>query len=73
MTEKLGRAWYKTEYRINKKGCECFRTMDRDEAVQKLIQLREKGRPGIYTMQTRSTRLDRYGNEEQPLEKKLWF
>lgn len=73
MTERLGRTWYKTEYRINKKGCECFRTMDRDEAVQKLILLREKGRPGIYTMQTRSTRLDRYGNEEQPLEKKLWF
>ena len=73
MTEKLGRTWYKSEYRINKKGAECFRTFDREEAVAKLIELRSKGRPGIYTMQTRTTRLDRYGNEEQPLSKKLWF
>ena len=49
-----------TEYRINKKGCECFRTRDREEAYMKLAELQSK-RPGIYTIQSRSYPLNRYG------------
>ena len=71
MEYKLGRTWYREEYRINKKGCECFRTCDLDEAKQKLAELSAK-RPGIYTMQRRSTKLDKYGCEEQPLAGKIW-
>ena len=51
---------YLTEYRINKKGCECFRTRYLDEATDKLKQL-QASRPGVYTMQHRDVQLDRYG------------
>jgi hypothetical protein len=60
MLEKFGREWIRTEYRINKKGAECFRTADRDEAMTKLAQLQEK-RPGIYTLQTRYRRENKFG------------
>lgn len=46
---------YATEYRINKKGAECFRTRDRNEAMSKLSELNAK-RPGIYTLQRRTCR-----------------
>ena len=49
-----------TEYRINKNGCECFRTRYREEAYNKLAQLQAK-RPGIYTIQSRSYPLNRCG------------
>ena len=51
---------YRYEYRINKKGAECFRTDDIEKAKEKLKALSEK-RPGVYTMQSRSLRLNRYG------------
>jgi len=69
--EKIGRDRYHVQYRINKKGAECFRTGDRDECMAKLAELSAK-RPGIYTMQTRWTRLDRYGKELQPIEGIGW-
>lgn len=46
------------EYRINKKGRECFRTTSRKELLQKLTEL---GRPDIYTTQMRLCRVDKYG------------
>lgn len=70
--ERLGRYTYHVQYRINKKGAECFRTGDRDEAEAKLAELSAK-RPGIYTMQYRSVRCDRYGCEEQDLERTVWY
>ena len=70
-SESFGRERYHVQFRINKKGAECFRTGDRDEANSKLAELNAK-RPGIYSMQRRSTRLDRYGCEMQPLEKTRW-
>lgn len=51
---------YKTEYRINKKGAECFRTESYEIAKAKLDTLSAK-RCGVYTMQERSVQLDRYG------------
>ena len=69
--ERLGRDRYHVQFRINKKGAECFRTGDRKEAEAKLAELSSK-RPGIYTMQRRETRLDRYGCEMQPLESCGW-
>lgn len=49
-----------TEYRINKKGAECFRTQDTDKAHARLAELQAK-RPGVYTMQSRTVDLTRYG------------
>ena len=49
-----------SEYRINKKGAECFRTMDADKAYSRLTELQAK-RPGVYTMQRRIAELDRHG------------
>lgn len=51
---------YRTEYRINKKGCEIYRTEIFEEAREKLEELQAK-RPGVYTMQTRICQKDRYG------------
>lgn len=49
-----------TEYRINKKGVECFRTMNAEKAYARLAELQAK-RPGVYTMQRRTAELDRHG------------
>lgn len=69
--EKLGRTIFHYQYRINKKGAECFRTGDKDEARAKLAELQSK-RPGVYTLQYRCVTCNRYGVEEQPLEKAGW-
>ena len=53
---------YKSEYRINKKGAECFRTTDGEKAHAKFKELSAK-RPGIYTMQSRTVYLTRHGVE----------
>lgn len=55
---------YRTEYRINKKGAECFRSADYDEARRKLDELNAK-RPGVYTMQSRAVRVNRFGVKDQ--------
>lgn len=70
-TEKSCGYRFHVQYRINKKGAECFRTGSREEAEAKLKELSAK-RPGIYTMQKRETRIDRYGQELWPLEKAGW-
>ena len=51
---------FRTEYRINKKGAECYRTDVYEKARDRFEQL-SKNRPGVYTMQSRHVPLDRYG------------
>ena len=65
MVERFGKEWLRTEYRINKKGAECFRTEDREAAYNKLAQLQAK-RPVVYTMQTRCRNENRYGQPVCP-------
>ena len=55
---------YCYEYRINKKGAECFRTTIRKEAEEKLAEL-EARRPGIYSMQSRSVQVLKNGIKHQ--------
>ena len=47
------------EYRINKKGAECFRTDSYMEAKAKLEELRSKKPAVKYDMQRRSVRVNR--------------
>ena len=56
----MARQKYRTQYRVNKKGCECFRTWYSDEAYEKLAELSAK-RPGVYTIQTRSYPVNKVG------------
>lgn len=51
---------YRSEYRINKKGAECFRSSSYEECRKKFAELSVK-RPGIYSMQCRRIQVDRYG------------
>lgn len=51
---------YRYEYRINKKGRECFRTESLEECKAKLEQL-EAARPGVHTMQSRSCPCNKVG------------
>ena len=61
-----------TEYRINKKGAECFRTMCEEIAMDKFNELSAK-RPNVYTMQRRYVPLDKYGVELHDLSgRPLW-
>ena len=54
----------KHEYRINKKGAECFRTESFDEAKAKLEELQAK-KPNVrYDMQSRYVRVNRVGTPE---------
>ena len=50
-----------TEYRINKKGAECFRTRFEGEARKKLEELRAKKPNVAFTLQTRCCYTDRRG------------
>jgi len=50
----------RSEYRINKKGRECFRSESFEQAREKLDEL-EKHRPGVYTMQWRSCPCNKVG------------
>ena len=52
-----------TEYRINKKGAECYRTRDWDDLKQRLNALIAKNpaRAGVYTTQSRHRRKDSRG------------
>lgn len=54
---------YTDEYRINKKGAECFRSSSFSEIKERFMTLNEK-RPGVYTIQRRHCRLDKYGCRE---------
>ena len=51
---------YRHEYRINKKGSECFRTESFEIAQNKMQEL-SKNRPGVYTMQERHCALNKVG------------
>lgn len=63
---------YRIEYRITKKGAECFRTRDRQQAYQRLQDL-SATRPGVYALQTRSVQLTRFGAELTDLSgRALW-
>lgn len=56
---------YVYEYRINKKGAECFRSRSFEAIKERLEELRAK-KPNVnYEMQTRSARLDRFGVTEK--------
>lgn len=56
---------YITEYRINKKGAECFRSRDYDRIQEKLCELRKKKPNGVFTVQSRNCRVNRFGVWEQ--------
>lgn len=57
----MPRMRYISEYRINKKGAECFRTDSYEEAKARLERLRAE-KPNVkYDMQSRTVRLDRQG------------
>lgn len=51
---------YRTQYRINKKDAECFRTENALQLSKVYHDLSAK-RPGIYTMQKRTQRSDEHG------------
>ena len=53
MITKAGNWITETEYRINKKGCEYFRSDNYDQIKEMLQQLQAK-RPNVFTMQSRS-------------------
>ena len=60
------------EYRLNKKGAECFRTISEETVIGKFKELSAK-RPNVYTMQRRYVQLDRYGVELHDLSgRPLW-
>ncbi len=48
---------HRYEYRINKKGAECYRTRDFEDLKEHYFKL-AKNRPGVYTVQTRWVRLE---------------
>ena len=50
-----------TEYRINKKGCECFRSKDWEEIEAKLAELKTKKPNCKFTTQHRSVRKNKFG------------
>lgn len=52
------------EYRINKKGCECFRTRSRSELIKKNAELVAQHPNTAYTIQTRYVNVNRYGVPE---------
>lgn len=51
---------YREEYRINKKGCEIYRSEIWTEALETFRRLSEK-RPGVYSLQSRDCRIGKYG------------
>ena len=61
---------YLTEYRINKKGAECYRTRSREEAVAKLTALNAR-RP-VYTLQARTCRTERGVTLTDPSGRPMW-
>lgn len=56
---------YISEYRINKKGAECYRSRSLEDTKARLEELRAK-KPNVnYEMQSRHARLDRHGVTER--------
>ena len=52
---------YVAEYRINKKGAECFRSREFNEVQKKLAELRVKKPACLFTVQRRICRVNRFG------------
>lgn len=52
---------YVYEYRINKKGCECFRSRSFAETMEKLKELQAKRPCAQYSMQHRSCHTNKVG------------
>ena len=64
---------HRYEYRINKKGAECYRTDDPKQLQIKLAELKEKKPNVVYTTQSRSCRLNKYGVMDQDhLRRPAW-
>lgn len=59
----MARLRYETvsEYRINKKGAECFRSRSYEETRAKLAELQAKRPNCRYTIQSRHADRDQYG------------
>lgn len=51
---------YRFEYRINKKGCEIYRSEILPDVLETFRRLNEK-RPGVYSLQRRDCRIEKYG------------
>lgn len=66
----MSMSWAITEYRINKKGCECFRTFNYNEAKEKMAQLQARKPNCKFTMQHRSYHTRRNGCVELDLSGK---
>lgn len=62
---------YRSEYRITKKGAECFRSTSYEETRKKYAELSVK-RPDVYAMQCRRVQVDRYGSPIICGGKPLW-
>ena len=56
---------YAYEYRINKKGAECFRSSNYDAILRKLEALMSNKPNVTFTVQSRSCRLDKLGIMEK--------
>ena len=52
---------YAYEYRINKKGCECYRSRSLEEIKSRLEYLQARSPHTKFEIQTRSARLDKNG------------
>jgi len=50
-----------TEYRINKKGCECFRSREWKYIQKKMAELKSAKPGGKFTIQRRSARKEKNG------------
>lgn len=60
------------QYRINKKGAQ-FRLFDNYETAQEALKSLSAQRPGIYTLQYRTCRVNRYGVcDRTPSGNDLW-
>ena len=56
---------YIYEYRVNKKGAECFRSSSYEEAKQRLEYLQARHPHTRFDLQSRSARLDKHGLTER--------
>ena len=64
---------YRYQYRVNKKGAECFRTDSYEDAKAKLKELRAK-KPNVrFDMQKRYIRVNRVGAPELDWLGRPWW
>lgn len=63
---------YRSEWRVNKGGCECYRTESRQAAIDKLLELRAKFPRKEYAIQSRDVRLERGAAIRDHLGRPQW-